>query len=165
MDDPVYLLDANVFIEASLRYYAFDIAPPFWENLIRYANDGLVQSIDMIKLEIDKGKGPLANWLNNEFDFAFMSTDDNDVISAYSDIMNWVDNQHRFIPAAKAEFANNADGWLIAFAKAKGCIVVTHEQPAPDSQKKVKIPDVCDAFNVVWTDTFKMLRALGFRFD
>ena len=30
-----HLLDANVFIEAAKGYYAFDIAPPFWEALIR----------------------------------------------------------------------------------------------------------------------------------
>ncbi|MEM3335857.1 MAG: DUF4411 family protein [Thermoplasmata archaeon] len=27
--EETYLLDANVFIEAARRYYAFDIAPPF----------------------------------------------------------------------------------------------------------------------------------------
>jgi hypothetical protein len=29
MDGTKYVLDANVFIEAARRYYAFDIAPPF----------------------------------------------------------------------------------------------------------------------------------------
>ena len=28
-DEPTYVLDANVFIEASRRYYAFDLAPRF----------------------------------------------------------------------------------------------------------------------------------------
>ena len=37
-----YLLDANVFIEAYKRYYAFDIAPAFWNNLALAAQDGLV---------------------------------------------------------------------------------------------------------------------------
>ncbi len=27
----MYLFDANVFIEAKNRYYAFDICPGFWE--------------------------------------------------------------------------------------------------------------------------------------
>jgi hypothetical protein len=29
MDGATYVLDANVFIEAARRYYAFDLAPPF----------------------------------------------------------------------------------------------------------------------------------------
>jgi len=29
MGDPVFVLDANVFIEAARRYYAFDLAPKF----------------------------------------------------------------------------------------------------------------------------------------
>lgn len=29
----MYLLDTNVFIEAKNRYYAFDLAPGFWEGL------------------------------------------------------------------------------------------------------------------------------------
>jgi len=35
MDRSVYVLDANVFIEAARRYYAFDIAPKFWDTLIQ----------------------------------------------------------------------------------------------------------------------------------
>lgn len=30
-----YLLDANVLMEAARRYYAFDIAPGFWQALIQ----------------------------------------------------------------------------------------------------------------------------------
>lgn len=29
----MYLLDANVFIEAKNRYYGFDLAPGFWDWL------------------------------------------------------------------------------------------------------------------------------------
>ena len=29
----MYLIDSNVFIEAKNRYYAFDIAPGFWESV------------------------------------------------------------------------------------------------------------------------------------
>ena len=46
---------------------------------------------------------------------------------------------------------------------AVGGTVVTHEQPAPEAKRKVKIPDVCDAFKVAWTDPFSMYRTLGMR--
>lgn len=37
------------------------------------------------------------------------------------------------------------------------------EANRPGSKKKIKIPDVCDAFNVKWTDPFNLYRALGMR--
>ena len=36
----VFLLDANVFIEAAKRYYAFGIAPGYWDALIKHAGAG-----------------------------------------------------------------------------------------------------------------------------
>ncbi|MHB9112955.1 MAG: DUF4411 family protein, partial [Thermoleophilia bacterium] len=40
-----YLLDANVFIEAANRYYAFDLVPAFWQALIDHATNGELLSI------------------------------------------------------------------------------------------------------------------------
>jgi hypothetical protein len=57
----------------------------------------------------------------------------------------------------------SADLKLIAHAMASGGTVVTREQPAPDSKKKIKIPDVCNAFQVPWTGPFGAYRALGLR--
>jgi hypothetical protein len=79
--------------------------------------------------------------------------------------MGWVQAQDQFSDAAKAEFATGADGWLVAYAKCKGCIIVTHELPATDARRKVPIPNVCDAFDVNYHDTFEMLRQLGVRFS
>lgn len=62
-----YVLDANVFIEASRRYYAFDIAPSFWQILIDHAGKGQVLSIDHIKVELERGKDELAKWAKNDF--------------------------------------------------------------------------------------------------
>ncbi|MDO8872689.1 MAG: DUF4411 family protein, partial [Methanoregula sp.] len=42
---PIFLLDANVFIEAARRYYAFRIAPGYWDGLILHAGRGPVRSI------------------------------------------------------------------------------------------------------------------------
>ena len=42
-------------------------------------------------------------------------------------------------------------------------VVVTHEVAAR-SKRKVKIPEVCMAFDVQYTTTFEMMRDLGARF-
>jgi hypothetical protein len=160
-----YVLDANVFIEAARRYYAFDIAPPFWESLVNHAVDGRLESIDRIKQELGRGKDELATWAITQFHEAFASTDEEDVIESYSEVMSWVQAQDQFSDAAKADFAAGADGWLVAYAKAKECMVVTHEVLSPDAIRKVPIPNVCEAFGVSYIDTFGMLRQLGVRFS
>jgi hypothetical protein len=164
MDERTYILDANVFIEASRRYYAFDLAPPFWKSLINYADIGRVVSIDRIKQELERGHDELADWVRNDFHQAFASTNEEDVINSYREIMIWVNSQEQFADAAKADFANGADGWLVAYARIKGCIVVTHEVYSAEVKIKVPIPNVCRAFNVEPIDTFKMLRELGVKF-
>lgn len=165
MDGAAYVLDTNVFVEAARRYYAFDLAPPFWENLIRYAAKGRICSIDRVKQELERGKDELATWATSQFNDAFASTDEEDVTESYSEVMRWVQDQDQFLDAAKTNFATVADGWLVAYAKAREYIVVTHELPAADARKKVPIPNVCEALGVTYVDTFAMLRELGVRFS
>ena len=156
-----YVLDANVFIEAARRYYAFDLGTKFWERLADLAADAQVESIDRVKVELKKGKDELAKWATTSFCDAFSSTDAEDVTDSYKEIMAWVWGQTRFFDGAKADFARGADGWLVAYARIKELTVVTHEQPHPESRNKVFIPDVCEAFSVRHVDTFAMLRELG----
>lgn len=158
-----YVLDANVFIQAARRYYAFDIAPGFWEALVSHAESGEVQSIDRVEQELERGKDALADWIHGPFSAAFATTDDPDVIRSFAEMMAWVQAHAQFSDAAKAEFAGCADGWLVAHARVKDRVLVTHEQPAPDAKRKVPIPSVCEAFGVPFVDTFEMLRRLGVR--
>lgn len=165
-----YVLDASVFIEAAKRYYAFDIAPGFWRALIQQAQVGTVLSIDRVKTkEIDKGKGELKDWAENDFHEWFVSTADEAIIDAYRQIMEWAINEAQFSEPAKAEFSaeDNADAWLIAFALTKNYIVVTEEKfdPNPNIKGKIKIPNVCRAFGVLDSDTFQMLRAIGVKLN
>lgn len=83
MSSDVYVLDANVFIEASRRYYAFDLAPGFWSSLIHHANSGRIKSIDRIKQELERGKDDLTEWINHNFHEAFASTNDADILDSY----------------------------------------------------------------------------------
>lgn len=150
-------------MEAARRYYAFDLVPSFWRALTDHAENGSVQSTDRVKAEIDRGKDVLKDWANRDFHRWFHSTNEGDVIAVYGQIMVWAHNQTQFTDAAKAEFArtDNADAWVVAYAKAKGCVVVTHEQYDPGVKVKIPIPNVCQAFDVQYVDTFRMLRDLG----
>ena len=156
-----YVLDANVFVEAARRYYAFDLVPRFWECLRKHAVDGRVLSIDRVKGELEQGNDELAEWVTRSFAEAFASTDDANVVEAFREIMAWVHSQDQFTDPVKTQFAASADGWLVAYARVHECTVVTHESFSADVKSKVKIPNVCKAFEVPWVDTFAMLRGLG----
>lgn len=158
---PLYVLDANVLIEAFQRYYAFDLVPEFWDGLVWHSQAGRICSIDRIQDELERGKDELAKWADGSFGHAFASTRDKDVIEAYRRVIQWSESQARFTRSAKSQFAQTADAWLVAYALAKGCTLVTHETPAPNGRNQVKIPDVCIAFGVVFQNTFAMLRDLG----
>jgi len=161
-----FVLDTNVFVEAARRYYAFDIAPLFWEELVRQANARRIISIDRVKYELDLGKDELAKWANGHFQAYFDSTADETVVNAYCEIMVWANQQMQFNDEAKADFAkgDNADPWVVAYAKAKGCVVVTHEQFDNRIRRKIPIPNVCQAFSIPYVDTFEMLRQVGVTF-
>ncbi len=105
-----YVLDANVFIQAARRYYAFDVAPRFWDSLVKHAANGQVGSVDRVLRELDRGKDELAEWANNNLNDAFASTDEAGVIGKYGEIMAWVQAQSQFTVAAKTDFASGADG-------------------------------------------------------
>lgn len=160
-----YVLDANVFIQAHRLHYAFDICPGFWNALARQHRFGAVCSIDRVKAELVDEGDELSEWVKTTVpgDF-FKGTADQRVIEAFGRMVNWVQGEDQFTPEAKAAFASDADGWLIAFARVNGLVVVTHEEYAPQAKKSVKIPNVCIEFDVKYCSTFDLLRAVKEQF-
>ena len=162
-----YLADSDVFITAKNLYYPFDICPGFWKSLLHHHRVGRVYSIDRVRGELLAGHSEenLVRWVREEVPSGFfLPVDTADVSDAYTDIMMWVQRQARFFDHAKAKFATGADGWLVAYARVHGAIVVTNEQSAPESKKEVTLPDLCDHFGVRRENTFAMLRALNVSF-
>jgi Domain of unknown function (DUF4411) len=160
-----YVLDANVFIEAHQTYFGFDICPGFWLSLVRQHEAKRVYSIDKIKAELVALKDRLSEWVRVSAPRTFFKgTADKSVSDAFKDMVNWVQSESQFTLEAKAEFASVADGWVVAYAKANGLVVVTHEEFARDVKKRVPIPNVCVEFDVEYCNTFDMLRELRVQF-
>jgi hypothetical protein len=158
-DGKRYVLDANVFIQAYRMHYAFDICPGFWSALTRQHGFGSVCSIDRVQAELVEEGDRLTAWVKETAPESFFKrTADQQVIATFTDLIRWVQAEDQFTADAKAAFANDADAWLIAFAKVNGLIVVTHEEHAPQARKSVKIPNVCIEFGVGYCNTFTMIR-------
>jgi Domain of unknown function (DUF4411) len=157
-----YVLDANAFIQAKRRYYAFDFCPGYWTVLAWHQKKGALCSIDKVRDELNRGGDDLSKWINSVFGAkGFVGTKDSAVTKAYSQMLVWVMAQPQFHEAAKSKFQQVADGWLAAFAKANNCAVVTLEEFDPNIKKNVPLPNVCRAFDVKSITPFEMLRRLN----
>lgn len=160
----MYLLDANVFIEAKNTYYRFDTFPGFWNWLDAEQAKGHLGSIQPIRDELLKGNDELADWIKARKDSGwFLPVDDIETQQNLQQIANWVESQP-FTPAARAAFLDGADPWLIAKARTLRATVVTHETLDTRSRKRVKIPNGCRRFDIAYLNTFDLLLRTGVRF-
>jgi hypothetical protein len=159
----MYLVDANVFIEAKNRYYAFDIAPGFWEWLERAHNNAIACSIEQVRDELLAGQDELADWANAHRDF--FKAMDSASAAHLGTLTQWASSNNYEQAAVNAFVGNSVDYFLVAYARAHGHTLVTHEQSRPNSRRRIKIPDACIAMRVKYADTFAMLRNTQVKFQ
>jgi hypothetical protein len=165
--EPIYVIDADVLITDKNRYYAFGICPGFWDSLLYHHALGRLHSLDRIRDELLAGREDedLVQWAKNIVPGSFfVATNEREVVDAYGDVMLWVQRNPQYSDSAKAKFATEADGWLAAYAAAKGEVVITNEQPRPESRNRILLPDVCNHLSVPYDDTFEMLRSVGVQY-
>ncbi len=60
---------------------------------------------------------------------------------------------------------SQADPWVIAHAICEKACVVTKESKVTESDRKVRIPNVCESMGVRCINDFDMIRELGIRFS
>jgi len=159
-----FLLDTNILIHSHRRDYPFDIAPGFWEYLVKLGNEGLIAFPDEVKKEILGFKDDLSTWLkDNETSFLTYRCGEEVVLEKYKIIINSVQTNNTYFETAKAKFASSADSWLIAVALAYELTVVTQEVYEPYCKKSVKIPNECNRHGIKCIDRMEFMRAATFR--
>ena len=89
----MYLMDSNAFMEANRLYYAFDIAPGFWDWLGDSSLSGQVASIDAIRDEITAGSGDLVDWARAR-PSTFWLTETSAVVAAMTQRSAWAIDRH-----------------------------------------------------------------------
>lgn len=158
----MYLLDANVFIDAKNRYFAFDIVPAFWDWLVAQHQAGKAFTVQAVYDEIIGGGDDLAAWMKSQ-PASFRLTPTAADSASLARVSTWA-LTYGFKAAAVSEFLQSADYFIVAQALTLGHTVVTHETPDPAAKKRVKIPDACVAVGVAWVSPFKWLRSEGAKF-
>jgi uncharacterized protein DUF4411 len=157
-----YLIDSSVLIQAHKAYYRFKFCPGFWDSVIWHCNHGAIRSIDKVHSELQVGRDALTHWASKICPKKlFESTQGAPIGTAYGGLIAWAHGKNQYTVAALSNFSTVADAWLVAHAQVNSYVVVTQEEPAPQSQASIKIPDVCDAHRVKWMGTYQMLENLG----
>ena len=162
---PPFLLDANFFITAHRTSYPLDVFPSFWEKVKELALAGQIGSIDKVKKEIYENEDALKNWCEENLPDDFFQDSSPALPAEYSQVVNWAYsnlNNPSSQPALDVFLhADEADAFLVAFAKKYKLAVVTNEVSAPDSKRNVKLPDACQAFGVRSLTPVQLFRELG----
>ena len=161
----LYLLDANVLIDANMYYYPIEQVPEFWSWLAAMGRQGIVK----VPLEIfEEVVSPRPNepdaviiWLlEHQDELLLADVPDKEQVA-------------RVIEEGYAEDLTDVeqekigrDHFLIAYARAgdDNRCVVSNEVSRPNRLgANRKIPDVCDGVGVRCINIFALIRELNFR--
>ncbi|MCY4158215.1 MAG: DUF4411 family protein [Bacteroidetes bacterium] len=154
-------MDTNVFINAKNLYYQFDFHPGFWDWLLISNIQGRIFSIKEVYDEICKGDDTLTEWARKNKEHFFLNNPPN--LEIHLNLISEYVAQQGFKPNDIRDFISAADYYLIGYAMAKNFKVVTLETHR-QTGAKIKIPKVCEEFNVECITPFEMLRLGNARF-
>ena len=163
----LYLLDANVLIDADRDYYPIDRVPEFWDWLLNQAAQGRalmpVETYEEVVLPRSTNPGLLENWLiDNRNEMVLDEAVDPALVVKVTELGYAVDLSDEDIEKI------GRDPFLIAYALADSSnrVVVTTEHSRPSRTRANRhVPDVCQDFGIRSINTFEFNQELDFRTD
>lgn len=161
----LYLLDANVLIDANRDYYPLDRVPQFWDWLATMGRLGRVkvpvEIYEEIVLPKPHKRDLLVDWLITNKDTLVHPC------QVVANIVAVVTDQSYAQDLTDDEVEKiGRDPFLVAYAVGRTldrCIVTTEHSKPSRRRANRKLPDVCGDFNIRCIDTFRMTRELNFR--
>jgi len=160
----LYLLDANVLIDANNLYYPIDKVPEFWNWLIFQGKKGNVkmpiENMEEVK-EGRKEKDLLVEWIHDsENEMALLLEEEVNPLFVQKVVTVG------YAPDLTDDEVENLgrDPFLIAYALSnpERCIVTTEVSKPRKIRQNRHIPDVCITLSLPWCNTFEMNRRLNF---
>ena len=166
----LYLLDANVLINANRDYYSIGRVPEFWEWLVELGSNGTVKIPIEVYEEIKEGKikdgknvDLLAVWAKEDHNRDALLFQEECAVDLVSKAINegyapdLTDNEVEQI---------GRDPFLIAYclvSPAERCIVTTEVSKPKKQRANRHLPDVCDQFGIQHCNTYEFIRSLDFK--
>ena len=165
----VYLLDANVVINAGRDYYPPDRVPEFWDWLLEMGESRLARIPQEIYDEIvfppspRKTEDPVVQWIEEHRDtMVFPEASSTATVRRVAETGYGPD-------LSDEEFEQiGADLFLVAYAATdtqNRCVVTMETSKRRARRKERRVPDVCADLGVPCCDTFQLIRRLNFRTD
>lgn len=158
----LYLLDANVLIDANRDYYPIERVPEFWEWLEDVGESGNAKIPVEVYDEISDGRDALANWAKQDpIKTALLFQEEVDV-----SLVSYVIDHGYASDLTDDEVEKiGRDPFLIAYAlkDSRGRYIVTTEVSKPRRRRANRhLPDICNDLGVRCYNTFEFVRALDF---
>ena len=121
---------------------------------------GKISSVSLVYKELVDYGDELSRWAKDRPNH-FLPVDDSSTQITFAQIATFVMDLPLAKQAEKIRFLDGADPWLIAKASATRQTVVTHEVLVPPTSQKIKIPNICQQFDVPYISAFDLLDALN----
>ncbi len=159
-DSLLYLLDANVLIDANRDYYPLTRVPEFWEWLLHQAALERIAVPLEISEELTEGRDVLSEWIRDHRQALVLQESVREELVAEVTSLGYADN----LDDEEIEKLGR-DPFLIAYAladRAGRCVVTTEASRPKRDRANRHVPDVCHSLGVRCRNTFQLLRELNF---
>lgn len=159
----LYLLDANVVIDANRDYYPITRVPEFWDWLSHHGSIDNVKIPKEIHEEFKESRDALGDWSRQpQFEKSLLLNEE-----AMPDLVSRIVSEG-YAPDLTDEdiIKLGRDPFLLSYALEDlgQRTIVTTEVSSPKKQRaNRKIPDVCSTFGIPCINTFEFVRALDFK--
>lgn len=158
----LFLLDANVLIDANRDYYPLDRVPEFWEWLEFQGETGSIKIPLEVYEELKVGRDALASWLRQDsVKDALLLVEEAEVATVGRIV------EERYAPDLSDDevLRIGRDPFLVAYAledPGNRCVVTTEVSKPRRQRANRHVPDVCRDSGVPWCNTFELTRQLNF---
>lgn len=154
----MFLLDANVFIDAHRDYYPLDRVPEYWAWLAYNAAERAIKVPQPIWEELKPHDEDLKTWFKAHEDDFILNPDHSDVL--VPDVM---DKYAPDLTDAEVEQIGN-DPFLIAAALYYEATVVSKEGSKPSAKRaNRRVPDICRDLGMPCITDHRLIVELDFR--
>lgn len=158
----LYLLDANVLIDANRDYYPLNRVPEFWDWLINMGERGLVKIPIETYGEIEVGTDELAVWAKERYVRDALKFEEEVKIELVRQVISdGYANDLDDIELSKL----GKDPLLISYAlvdPGSRCIVTTEKSRPKSVRSNRHVPDVCKDCGIIALHTFNLISELNF---
>ena len=165
----LYLLDANVLIDANRDYYPIERVPEFWDWLLEMGTRGRIKIPQEFFEEVmlppppEDRPDPLVDWLKENRDAIVLDEE------AGVDLVACITEQGYGRDLTDEEVEEiGRDPFLVAYALVdiqERCVVTTEHSKPSRTRANRRLPDVSREFNVRCINTFALIRDLNFHTD